>query len=226
MAPRFPWLNPQDLIEKKMNRRHALMLAGLASILAACGKRKPSAAALKSDARVLALGDSLTVGYGATPEQAWPTLLAQQTGWQIDNEGVNGDTSAGALQRLESLLAANSYDAVLVGIGGNDMLRGVSQQATKDNVAAIVRKALAHTSYVAVIATPAPEPLRATVGSLSDAVFYEEVATAEKALLIPDVYSNVLSDAALRSDRIHANAQGYAVVAQQLADKLKAAGWR
>ncbi|MDM0057634.1 hypothetical protein [Variovorax fucosicus] len=43
---------------------------------------------------------------------------------------------------------------------------------------------------------------------------------------IPDVYSAVLSDAALRPDRIHANAQGYAVVAQQLADKLKAAGWR
>ncbi len=211
-----------------MNRRHLLLLAGLQSALAlaACGKRKPSVAALKSDARVLALGDSLTVGYGATPEQAWPTLLAQQTGWQVANEGVNGDTSAGALLRLESLLAASSYDAVLVGIGGNDMLRGLSPQATKDNVAAIVRKALAHTPYVAVIATPAPELLRATVGSLSDAAFYEEVAKTEKALLIAGVYSTVLSDAALRSDRIHANAQGYAVVAQQLADKLKAAGWR
>ncbi|MDM0060270.1 GDSL-type esterase/lipase family protein [Variovorax sp. J22G21] len=204
------------------------MLAGLQSalILMACGKRKAAVAALKSDARVLALGDSLTVGYGAAPGQAWPALLAQLTGWRIDNEGVNGDTSAGALKRLEALLAAGSYDAVLVGIGGNDMLRGVSQQATKDNVAAIVRQALGHTPYVAVIATPAPEPLRATVGALSDAGFYEEVAAAEKALLIPDVYSAVLSDAALRSDRIHANAQGYAVVAQQLADKLKAAGWR
>lgn len=204
------------------------MLAGLQSALtlSACGKRKPSIAALKSDARVLALGDSLTMGYGATPEQAWPTRLAQLTGWQVDNEGVSGDTSAGALQRLEALLATNSYDAVLVGIGGNDMLRGISQQTTTDHVAAIVRMALAHTPYVAVIATPAPEPLRATVGSLSDAGFYEVVAKAEKALLIPDVYSAVLSDAALRSDRIHANAQGYAVVAQQLADKLKAAGWR
>ena len=204
------------------------MLAGLQSALtlSACGKRKPSVAALKSDARVLALGDSLTMGYGATPEQAWPTRLAQLTGWQVDNEGVSGDTSAGALQRLEALLATNSYDAVLVGIGGNDMLRGISQQTTKDHVTAIVRKALAHTPYVAVIATPAPEPLRATVGALSDADFYEVVAKAEKALLIPDVYATVLSDAALRSDRIHANAQGYAVVAQKLADKLKAAGWR
>lgn len=211
-----------------MNRRHLLLLAGLQSALtlAACGKRTPAVAALKSDARVLALGDSLTVGYGAAPDQSWPELLAQATGWQVDNAGVNGDTSAGALQRLEALLAANSYDAVLIGIGGNDMLRGVSPQATKDNLAAIVREALAHTPYVAVIATPAPEPLRATVGSLSDAGFYAEVAKAEKVLLIPEVYSAVLSDSALRSDRIHANAQGYAAVAQQFADKLKAAGWR
>jgi acyl-CoA thioesterase-1 len=211
-----------------MKRRHLLLLAALppALALASCGKRKASVAALKPDARVLALGDSLTVGYGATPEQAWPTMLAQLTGWQIDNQGVNGDTSAGALERLQELLATNDYDAVLVGIGGNDMLRGVSAQTTKDNVAAIVRAAQARTPYVAVIATPAPEPLRATVGSLSDAAFYEEVAKAENALLIPDVYSTVLSDAALRSDRIHANAQGYAVIAQQLADQLEGAGWR
>ena len=211
-----------------MNRRRLLLLAALppALALAACGRPRPSTTALKPDARVLALGDSLTAGYGATPEQSWPAMLAQLTGWHVDNEGVNGDTSAGALQRAQALLAANHYDAVLVGIGGNDMLRGMPRQATKDNVSAIVRAALAHTPYVAVIATPAPEPLRATVGSLSDAGFYEEVAQAEKALLLADVYSTVLSDAALRSDRIHANAQGYAAMAQQLADKLKAAGWR
>ncbi|MEJ8854542.1 GDSL-type esterase/lipase family protein [Variovorax robiniae] len=211
-----------------MNRRHLLLLGGLtpAFSLVACGKGKPSIAPLKSDARVLALGDSLTAGYGASPEQAWPSVLAQLTGWQIDNQGVNGDTSAGALERLQALLAANSYDAILVGIGGNDMLRGVSQQATRENVAAIVRAALAKTKYVALIATPAPDALRATVGSLSDAGFYKEVASVEKVLLVPDVYANVLSDAALRSDRIHANAQGYAVIAQKLADQFKAAGWR
>ncbi|MDM0018862.1 GDSL-type esterase/lipase family protein [Variovorax saccharolyticus] len=174
-----------------------------------CGKRGPSVVALESDARVLALGDSLTVGYGATPEEAWPALLAQSTGWRVDNEGVIGDTSVGALERLEALLAANRYDAVLVGIGGNDMLRGAPQQTTPDNLAAIVRTALAHTPHVALIATPAPEPLRATLGSLGDAEFYRVVAQAEKALLIPDVYATVLSDPVLRSNRIHANAKGY-----------------
>ena len=211
-----------------MNRRQILRIAGLPAllVLAACSRREPPAAALKPGARVLALGDSLTAGNGAAPEQAWPAVLGELTGWQVDNEGVSGDTSAGALQRLGPLLAANRYDAVLVGIGGNDMLRRLSQQATRDNVAAILRQARAHTAHVALIATPAPEPLRAAVGSLSDAGFYEDVARGEKALLIPRVYSSVLSDASLRSDQIHANAKGYASVARQLADRLGSAGWR
>ena len=211
-----------------MKRRQLLLLAGLPPALAlvACGKRNATATALKPDARVLALGDSLTAGYGATAEQSWPTILAQLTGWQIDNEGLNGDTSAGALQRVQALLADRHYDAVLVGIGGNEMLRGMSLHATKDKVGGLARPRLGPTPLRPLIATPAPEPLRASMGSLSDAGFYEEVARAEKALLIPQVYSAVLSDAALRSDRIHANAQGYAVIAQQLADRLKAAGWR
>ncbi|MDQ0045620.1 MULTISPECIES: GDSL-type esterase/lipase family protein [Variovorax] len=212
-----------------MNRRHLLhLMCGVpaAAALAACGKRKPSTAALKSDARVLAIGDSLTFGYGASPDASWPVKLGEITGWQIENAGVNGDTSAGALQRLPSLLAAGSYDAILIGIGGNDMLRGVSASATRDNIAALVKEAREHTPHVALLATPAPDAMRAFVGSLSDAPFYEEVAKSGQALLVANVYSSVLSDASLRSDRIHANAQGYAKVAQLLADQFKAAGWR
>jgi acyl-CoA thioesterase-1 len=212
-----------------MKRRHLLQLmcaVPAAAVLAACGKRKPSAAALKSDARVLAIGDSLTVGYGAPPDASWPVKLGEITGWQIENAGVNGDTSAGALQRLPSLLAAGSYDAILIGIGGNDMLRGVSASATRDNIAALVSQAREHTPHVALLATPAPDAMRAFVGSLSDAPFYEEIAKSGQALLVANVYSSVLSDTSLRSDRIHANAEGYAKVAQLLADQFKAAGWR
>jgi acyl-CoA thioesterase-1 len=212
-----------------MKRRHLLQLmcgVPAAAVLAACGKRKSSAAALKPDAHVLAIGDSLTFGYGAPPDASWPVKLGELTGWQIENAGVNGDTSAGALQRLPSLLAAGNYDAILIGIGGNDMLRGMPPTATRDNLAALVSQARAHTPYVALLATPAPDAMRAAVGSLSDASFYDEVAKSGQALLVANVYSSVLSDASLRSDRIHANAQGYAKIAQQLAEQLKAAGWR
>lgn len=212
-----------------MKRRHLLQLlasAPVAAALAACGKRKASTTALKPDARVLALGDSLTFGYGAPPDAAWPVKLGELTGWQVENAGINGDTSAGALERLPALLAAGSYDAILIGIGGNDMLRGVSPTATRDNLAALVSQARAHTPHVALLATPAPDAMRAAIGSLSDAPVYEEVAKSAQALLVANVYSSVLSDASLRSDRIHANARGYEKVAQLLADQLKSAGWR
>ena len=213
-----------------MQRRRLLhLLAAVpasAALLAACGRRKAATAVLQPDARVLALGDSLTFGYGAPPEAAWPAKLAELTGWQVENAGRNGDTSAGALERLPGLLAGASYDAILIGIGGNDMLRGVPPAATRENLAALVREARAHTPHVALLATPAPDAMRAAVGALSDAPFYEEVAQAQQALLVADVYSSVLSEAALRSDRIHANAEGYARIAQQLAERLAAAGWR
>lgn len=212
-----------------LQRRRFLVLASVSASLAVagCGKRAPASARLKSDARVLALGDSLTAGFGATPAESWPARLGELTGWQVVNEGVNGDTTAGALGRIEALLATgNRYDAILVGIGGNDMLRGVPPQVTRDNLAQLLRQARAHTSHVAVLATPAPAALRAVVGALSDAEFYQKVAMAEQVLLLPGVYSAMLSDAALRSDRIHANASGYAEIARQLADRLQDAGWR
>ncbi len=210
-----------------MHRRD--LIAALASstlLMSGCGRKAPKAAMLPASATVLALGDSLTYGYGAPPEAAWPAQLASITGWQVVNEGVNGDTAEGALARLAPLLAAQRFDAILVGIGGNDMLRGVPADTTRSRIAEMLAQARAHTPHVALIATPAPDAMRAAVGALSDAPFYAELAHAGGALLVPGVYADVLSDAALRSDRIHANAQGYARIAQQIAEHLRTAGWR
>lgn len=210
-----------------MQRRHLLpLLAAAPWALSACQRQAPKAAMLPASATVLALGDSLTFGYGAPPEAAWPAQLASLTGWQVVNEGVNGDTAEGALARLGPLLATQRFDAILVGIGGNDMLRGVPADATRRHIAELLAQARTHTPHVALIATPAPDAMRAAVGALSDAPFYAELARAGEALLIPGVYADVLSDAALRSDRIHANAQGYARIAQRVAEQLRAAGWR
>ncbi|RYY84770.1 MAG: GDSL family lipase [Comamonadaceae bacterium] len=205
--------------------RHALALAPAWALLAACGKKKP-ALALPAGATVLALGDSLTAGYGAAPGQGWPEQLAAITGWQLVNEGVNGDTSAGALQRLGPLLQGQRFDAILIGIGGNDMLRGVDAAQTERNLRALVDAARAHSTHVALLATPAPDALRAAAGLLSDAPFYAPVAQSTQTLLLPGIYAAVLSDRALRSDPIHANAAGYARVAERLADALRDAGWR
>lgn len=212
-----------------MHRRrllhHVLALTPSLALLAACGK-KQTASALPAGATVLALGDSLTAGHGAPAGQGWPEQLAMITGWQVVNEGVNGDTSAGALDRLGPLLQAQRFDAILIGIGGNDMLRGVDAAQTQRNLRALIDAARANSSHVALLATPAPDAMRAVAGLLSDAPFYEPVAQSTQTLLLPGIYAKVLSDRALRSDPIHANAAGYARIAERIAEALQDAGWR
>jgi len=209
-----------------LRRRHALPAIAALAWLAGCGRRRDPGAVLPASAAVLALGDSLTAGYGAPAGADWPAQLARLTGWELHNEGVNGDTAAGALERLGPLLSAQRFDAILIGIGGNDMLRGAPPQATREVIAELLRQAKAHTPHVALIATPAPDAMRAAVGVLADAPFYAELARASGAQLLPGVYAGVLSDGSLRSDRIHANAQGYARIAEEIAAQLREAGWR
>lgn len=208
--------------------RHALAWPLTTLALGACGQARTSdgnAAALPANARVLAIGDSLTAGQGAPREQAWPATLARLTGWQIDNAGRNGDTSAGALQRLPGLLAAARYDAVLIGIGGNDMIRSVPRETTVDNIRQMLRLAATQTRHVALLATPQPDIWRASLGHLQDAAFYAELARDEQALLLPGIYTGVLNQPTLRADQIHANAQGYDAIARQIRDALAQARW-
>ncbi|MBT9511094.1 MAG: arylesterase, partial [Acidovorax sp.] len=88
--------------------RRRTLVASLAAIalvpLAACGRKPPRAQALPAEATVLALGDSLTSGVGASADTAYPAVLQRLTGWKVVNGGVSGDTSAQALDRLPGLL--------------------------------------------------------------------------------------------------------------------------
>lgn len=210
-----------------MRRRELLGAGVVLAALAACDRkpRDPRKPALPRTARVLALGDSLTAGVGASASTAWPAVLASLTGWDVVNEGVSGDTTAGGLERLRALLGGSRFDAVIVGLGGNDMLRHLPESATQANLATMAGVAKAHTAYTALIATPRPSLAGRLTGSLSDAEFYGEVASRQGVALIADVYSQVLSKAELRSDDIHANAAGYAQIARAIHARLAQLGW-
>ena len=97
---------------KSTMQRRAL-LGALALIIAGAGlpgcSRKPATQPVPAGATVLALGDSLTSGVGASADTAYPTLLAARTGWNVINAGVSGNTSAQALERLPALLQENSH---------------------------------------------------------------------------------------------------------------------
>ena len=205
------------------SRRYFLGGLLAATMLAACGRKPVVGRKIAAGATVLALGDSLTFGTGATPETSYPTVLARLTGWNVVNAGIPGDTSAQALARLPALLQEHSPQLVLVGIGGNDFLRRMSEKDTRANIRRICEQALAAGAQVMLIAVPAPSAAAVIAGSLSDHPLYQEIADSLRLPLHANGWSTVLANAALRSDQIHANAQGYEAFANGLLSTARAA---
>ena len=197
--------------------------------LAACGGDKPKYAAIPQGATVLILGDSLSYGTGANlgenTGEDYPSLLAKNTGWNIINEGVPGDTTAGGLARLPDLLEVYQPKLLIVELGGNDLLHQTAPTEITQNLNSILGLAKAQGIQTILVAIPEISPLKATFGNLSDHPLYEALAKETSTPLIANVFSDVLSDGKLKSDQIHANAKGYAVVSEKLGEKLKDLGF-
>lgn len=190
----------------------------------ACGGDKKEAA-LPSGSKVLALGDSLTAPHGVKPGEDWPTLLGQKTGWVVINAGISGNTSAQALERLPALLDEHQPQLVLVSLGGNDMLRKLSQAQTVANLGRMLDLARASGAKTVLLATPKPSIAGAVFNSLSPADFYAEVAKDKKVPLIADALPEVLSDTALKGDQLHPNAAGHALLGEKIHADLKKIGF-
>jgi len=187
--------------------------------LAACGEPQRFTA-LSPGSTVLTFGDSITFGVGAGRSSSYPAQLAASTRWKVINAGISGDTAREARSRLAPLLAEHQPDLVIVELGGNDFLRQQRPVQVKSFLQTIVREAKSSGAIVLLVAVPRLSMLRASVGALKDADLYEQLASQEQVILVPDLLSNILSDASLRSDAIHPNAQGYAELTQGIMSVL------
>ena len=203
-------------------RRFMQISALLAAALTACSKTAPHAA-LPAGSTILALGDSLTAGYAADAEAAYPAVLASLTGWQIINGGVSGNTSAQALARLPALMRRQPQ-LVLVSIGGNDFLRKVPEADTRSNIRQIVQQIKAAGMPAVLVAVPY-FTTGALFGRLSEHPMYEELAAELNVPLFKGAWAEVLGNKKLKSDQIHANAQGYRVFAEKMWAFLKQQGF-
>jgi len=204
--------------------RRSVLAAGLC-LLAACRSGPPAGPPLAAGAPVLAFGDSLTFGTGADPGSAWPARLAHASGWRVANAGRPGATTETGLQALDGALAAAPPSAVLLGLGGNDFLRGIEPARTEANLAEMVTRCRSAGARVLLIAVPRPSVFAAAARSLSDHPVFEAVGRRSGTPVLADAWSEVLSTPSLRADPIHANAQGYERFTVLLTARLRELGW-
>ncbi len=183
---------------------------------------QPNQVALPAGSAVVALGDSLTYGYGADPETAYPVILSDLTGWQVVNAGINGNTSADVLARVETIIAQHP-DLVLLSVGGNDVLQRVQSVSTTANITMTIDTLKSANVPVVLIAQPYFST-SALFGKASDNPIYEDIADAKDVLLYSSGWSKVLSDDTLKSDQIHANDAGYKTFAEGLYEYLQEEG--
>lgn len=199
-----------------------ILTTPLALALPACDD-SPKFTPLPQGTKVVALGDSLTFGYGVPNSQSYPTLLANKTGWHIINAGVNGDTTKKVLKRLDDVIAKQPA-LVLLGIGGNDVLRRIAPETTKANLLEIVQKLQENQISVVLIAQPHLS-VSVLFGKAHDNPVYQDIAKQKQLPLFSEAWSQILSDDSLKSDQIHANAQGYALFADKFYAYLQEIGY-
>lgn len=171
---------------------------------------------------ILFFGDSITAGNGVNPEQAFPALIEKrfnqgQKPIKAINAGLSGETTAGGLSRIDWVLR-QPVDVVVVGLGGNDGLRGLPVDQMEENLQAIIDKVKAKYPNTAIVLAGmmAPPNMGADYTTQFKNV-YPTLAKKNNIQLMPFLLEGVAGDAGLNvSDGIHPNPEGHKIIAQNL----------
>ncbi|HEY5512144.1 MAG TPA: arylesterase [Geomonas sp.] len=199
----------------------AVVAMAACALFYGCQKEKEPGARAPADrsafeGTVVAVGDSLTAGYGVPEADAYPAQLEKklhQAGyrWRVINAGISGETSSGTLSRVDWVLKLKP-DIVILETGANDGMRGVDPQLTRGNI----EKTVSLLQEKGVIVVLAGMQMFANLGpsyTTEFAAIYPKVAAKHSLILIPFFLADVAGDATLnQADGIHPVAKGYRIV--------------
>jgi acyl-CoA thioesterase-1 len=168
--------------------------------------------------RIVALGDSLTAGLGLVETQAYPAMLQKRLDtegyeFEVVNAGVSGDTSAGGLRRLDWALEGDTR-ILIIALGANDGLRGLSVADMKQNLSRIIERAKGKGIVVILAGMEAPPNYGSEYATAFRQAF-REVALQQRVLFVPFLLHGVAGHSDLnQADGIHPNARGAAMMAE------------
>jgi acyl-CoA thioesterase-1 len=193
-------------------------LAGMALVLCAFLMAAPAQAA--EPLKIVALGDSLTAGFGLPAQAAFPARLAvalkaMGEAVTIANAGVSGDTAADGLDRLDWSVP-NGTDAVILELGANDALRGIDPKVTKAALDKILAKLAARHIPVLLAGMQAPRNMGVDYVRAFDAIF-PALAATHPVVFYPFFLDGVATDPKLnQADGLHPNPAGVAIIVKRI----------
>jgi acyl-CoA thioesterase-1 len=172
--------------------------------------RSPQAAKPTSGHTIVAFGDSLVEGHGATPGHDFVSLLEKRLSVPIVNAGRGGDTAAAALSRLDTAVLSRNPRVVIVLLGGNDFLRRVPPAETFRSLSTIVERIRQRGAAVVLVGV--------RVALIKDpyANEYELLARRTSSGLVSDILDDIISQPDRMSDALHPNDRGYAIMADRI----------
>ena len=226
---------------KGWNRRHCtaalagLALAGLS--IGAAAQDRPTAGTAPSSApspsaaasTVLVLGDSLSAEYGLPRGSGWVAQLGQRLaqthpGWQVANASISGETTSGGRTRLPALLTKHQPRLVIIELGGNDALRGLSMQQTREHLQAMVQASRGAGAKVLLLGMQMP-PNYGADHAARFAALYRDVAQQFKVGLVPFFLSAIADKPDLaewfQADRIHPTVKSQPLMLDTVWPELK-----
>jgi len=188
-------------------------------LLAGCGNAPPPLPPLAPDAPILAFGDSLTYGTGASPAESYPAYLEVLTGHRVINAGVPGELSGAGVRRLPALLEQHRPGLLILCHGGNDLLRKVNEAELRRNLSTMIETALQRGASVVLVGVPRPALL-----FMDTAPLYQEIAAQYRIPLENSILTELEADAGLKSDQIHPDSNGYQALARAIFQLLVDSG--
>lgn len=183
-------------------------------------------AAGASERTILVLGDSLSAGYGIKPAQGWVALLEQRLrdqgyGYRVVNASVSGETTGGGLQRLPRALELHQPAVVVVELGANDGLRGLSVPLTTDNLTKIVAESKKTGAQVLLVGMLLP-PNYGPRYTKDFTTMYRNIATNAKVPLVPFLLQSVaLKPELMQADGLHPTAPAQPALLDTVWPQLK-----
>ena len=200
----------------KFRLKSLFTLLAFLLLLAACDSTPPIRP-LAPGATVLAYGDSLTHGNGASESQSYPALLEGLLGAKVVNAGIPGEVSAAGRERLPGVLERVQPQLVILIHGGNDFLRRLDSNQTRENLRAMIETCRQQGTDVVLAGVPQFGLF------LTPPTFYAKLAEEYRLPYLDDTLSDILKDNSLKSDPLHPNAVGYRQLAEALAELIRTA---